>query len=279
MTITRTRRLAAAAVALSAALIGSPAAAQDLTAGEWKFRAQIYGWFPTLSSETTFPASSGGGSTSLDAGDYLDNLRFVFMGTFEARKGKLGLLTDYIYLDFDAEQGATRNLSFSGPLGLVNIPADAYAGVNLRLRGWAWGLAGTYALVEKPSYDMQLLGGVRLLKIDTTVDWAFQGNVASLPQFARSGAATVKSDVWDAIIGAKGVMRFGEGGKWFAPYYVDVGTGQSDLTWQAMGGIGYAFSWGEVLGAYRHLDYRFGQDTGMKALSFSGPAIAVGFRW
>ena len=87
------RALALAALALGAA----PAQAQDLTAGDWKFRAQIYGWFPTLSSETTFPAS-GGGSASLDAGDYLDSLRFAFMGTFEARKGRLGLLTDYIYL-------------------------------------------------------------------------------------------------------------------------------------------------------------------------------------
>lgn len=278
MTVHR-KQLALAALAFITALgAAAPAAAQDLTAGDWKYRAQIYGWFPTLSSETTFPASSGGGSTSLDAGDYLDSLRFVFMGTFEARKGRLGLLTDYIYLDFDAEKGGTRDLTLSGPGGLINIPADAYAGVNLRLRGWAWGLAGTYALVEKPNYEMQLLGGFRYLKIDTTADWNFTGNVGSLPQFAVSGASTVKSDVWDAVIGAKGVVKLGDG-NWFAPYYVDVGTGQSDLTWQAMGGVGYRFAWGELIGAYRHLDYRFGEDTGMKALSFSGPAVSLGFRW
>lgn len=267
------------AIALAALALGAtPASAQDLAAGDWKFRAQIYGWFPTLSSETTFPASSGGGSTSLDAGDYLDSLRFVFMGTLEARKGRLGLLTDYIYLDFDAEKGGTRDLTLSGPGGLINIPADAYAGVNLRLRGWAWGLAGTYALVEKPNYEMQLLGGLRYLKIDTTAEWNFMGNIGSLPPFAVSGASTVKSDVWDAVIGAKGVVKLGDG-NWFAPYYVDVGTGQSDLTWQVMGGVGYRFAWGELIGAYRHLDYRFGEDTGMKALSFSGPAVSLGFRW
>ncbi|MGZ8981639.1 MAG: hypothetical protein ACXW2D_12880, partial [Burkholderiaceae bacterium] len=140
MPTTLTRSLVTAALACFAVLAGSPAAAQDLTAGDWKFRAQIYGWFPTVASETTFRDPNGGGSTSLDAGDYLDALRFVFMGTFEARKGKVGLLTDYIYLDFDAEKGGSRDLSFSGPLGLVNIPADASADVNLRLRGWAWGL-------------------------------------------------------------------------------------------------------------------------------------------
>ena len=263
MATTRTRSLFTAGLALTAALAGSPAAAQDLTAGDWKFRAQIYGWFPTLSSESTFAAPGGGGSTSLDAGNVIDSLRFAFMGTFEARKGKVGLLTDYIYLDFDAEKGGSRDLSFSGPLGIVNIPADASADVNLRLRGWAWSLAGTYALVERPNYEMQLVGGVRLLKIDTTLDWNLRGNVASLPQFTRIGAYTTKESVWDAIVGAKGALRFGEGNRWFVPYYVDIGTGESDLTWQAMSGVGYAFSWGEVLAAYRHLDYKFGEDTGL----------------
>ena len=256
----------------------APVAAQDLTAGDWKYRAQIYGWFPTVSSETTLSASGGGGSTTLDAGDYLDSLRFVFMGTLEARKGKLGLLTDYIYLDFDAEKGGTRDLSLSGPGGLIAIPVGAAADVNLRLRGWAWGLVGTYAAVERPNYEMQLLGGFRYLKINTTADWRFRGNIGSLPPFAVQGASTVKDDVWDAVIGAKGVMKLGDG-NWFAPYYVDIGTGQSDLTWQAMAGVGYRFSWGEVVGAYRYLDYRFGSDTGMKALSFGGPGISLGFRW
>jgi hypothetical protein len=267
-----------AVLTLGITLAAAPASADDLTAGDWKFRAQLYGWFPSVSGQTTFPASTGGGTANLDAEDYLDNLRFVFMGSFEARKGKLGVLTDYIYLDFDSEAAGTRALTISGPLGVVSVPADVGADVNLRLRGWAWSLLGTYAAIEKPQYEMQWLGGVRYLKIDTTVDWRFRGNIGSLPPFAVTGASTVKSDVWDAIIGAKGRMKFGDG-NWFAPYYIDVGTGQSDLTWQAMIGVGYSFSWGEILGAYRHLDYDFGSDNGMKDLSFSGPAIAFGFRW
>ena len=39
-------------------------------------------------------------------------------------------------------------------------------------------------------------------------------------------------------------MRFGPNREWFVPYYADIGTGQSDFTWQAIGGIGYAFSGG-----------------------------------
>ena len=258
---------------------GAPAAAQDLTAGDWKLRAQIYGWFPSVEGSTAFPPTASGGSTSnVDVGDYLDALRFAFMGTFEARKGRLGVVTDYIYLDFDAERSGSRDLTLSGPLGLIQIPADVSADVNVRLRGWSWMLAGTYAIDADPQFDVQLLGGLRYLKVNTTVDWSFRGNVGTLPPVARSGASTTKPDVWDAIAGAKGRYRFGNT-PWFAPFYVDVGTGQSDLTWQAMGGVGYAFSWGELVAAYRRLDYDFDDSSGIKDLSFSGPGVAFAFRW
>ncbi|MBK6396605.1 MAG: hypothetical protein IPF73_19570, partial [Betaproteobacteria bacterium] len=50
------------------------------------------------------------------------------------------------------------------------------------------------------------------------------------------------------IIGVKGRYAFGADRRWFAPYYLDVRTGDSDLTWQAMGGLGYRFSWGDIRG-------------------------------
>lgn len=267
------------ASALVALALGATAApAQDLTAGDWKFRAQIYGWFPSISGSSEFPASSGGSTAKIDFSDYMDSLQFAFMGTFEARKGRLGLLTDYIYLSFDADKAATRDLTLTGPLGQVSLPANASAAVTVDMRGWAWSLLGTYSLAQSPQYEVQLLGGLRYFKIDTTLGWRLQGNVAALPPSTLTGASTVKPDVWDGVIGAKGRIRLGDG-HWFAPYYVDVGAGQSDLTWQAMGGIGYAFSWGEIIGAYRHLDYSFGSGKRIDDLSFSGPAVSFGFRW
>jgi hypothetical protein len=35
---------------------------------------------------------------------------------------------------------------------------------------------------------------------------------------------------WDAIVGLKGRATFGEEHRWFVPYYLDVGTGESSLT-------------------------------------------------
>jgi hypothetical protein len=34
---------------------------------------------------------------------------------------------------------------------------------------------------------------------------------------------------------------------WFAPFYLDVGTGATKLTWQGFAGVGYAYRWGDVV--------------------------------
>jgi len=271
--------LCRALVALVVALGAAPATmAQDLTAGDWKFRAQIYGWFPSISGSTALPPSSGSGTSNIDFSNYMDALQFAFMGTFDARKGRLGLVTDYIYLNFNADKSATRDFTLSGPGGVIQLPGNVSADVEVGLRGWSWTLAGTYAAIETPTYQLEVLGGLRLLKIDTTVSWRLGGSVGSLPPVVLNGATTSKPDWWDAIVGVRGRARLG-GGDWFVPYYLDIGTGQSDLTWQAMGGIGYQFRWGEVIGAYRHMDYRFDSSSPLRDLSFTGPAISLGFRW
>ena len=37
-------------------------------------------------------------------------------------------------------------------------------------------------------------------------------------------------DVWDGIVGLRGNVKLDK--YWYLPYYFDVGTGASDLTWQ-----------------------------------------------
>jgi len=66
--------------------------------------------------------------------------------------------------------------------------------------------------------------------------------------------------------------------KWFAPFHVDVGTGDSDLTWQLLAGVGYVFSWGDLLLVYRHLDYDQKHGDLLEGLRLSGPALGASFR-
>jgi hypothetical protein len=52
----------------------------------------------------------------------------------------------------------------------------------------------------------------------------------------RSGRRTrgTSVDQWDAIIGINGRLGFGDDHNWIMPFYLDVGTGNCDLAWQAM---------------------------------------------
>jgi hypothetical protein len=100
-----------------------------------------------------------------------------------------------------------------------------------------------------------------------------------VPVVDREGSHTSRVKNVDAIVGCKGRLGFGDSDSWFVPYYFDVGTGESDLTWQAMAGLGYTFDWGDVLVALRYLEYDLQSDSTIEAVTFNGPAIAVSFRW
>ncbi len=273
--------LAAVAAALAAVWVAPNVALAESSGDPWQFRAQLYLWLPSIDGETNFPPSAGGVGASVDLGDYfnLDNLQSTFMGTFEARKGRWGMLTDVLYLDFDENKSGTRDLVLStGPGGRIEIPIGAAADVGLRLRGWEWTLGGTYTAIQTPQHELQVLGGFRYLKVDTTLDWRLSGAIGSLPPQSTAGDLTVNPDYWDAIIGVRGRVSLGQS-KWFVPYYVDIGTGESDLTWQAVAGIGYTFRWGELLAAYRNVDYNFASGSPIERLTFTGPAVSVAFRW
>jgi len=65
--------------------------------------------------------------------------------------------------------------------------------------------------------------------------------------------------------------------KWYLPFYGDVGTGDSDLTWQVLAGIGYKFKWFDVVAAYRYLDWDFDDNPAIDDLNFSGPIVGIKF--
>jgi len=272
-----------AAVLLAAtASLPAPALAQSAE-DAWKFRAQLYLWLPSVDGKVEFPTSStpsGSLGANVNFSDYFSfsNLDGMFMGAFEVRKGRWGAITDFIYLDFNETLSGSRNFSINaGPGGRFEIPGTASADSGLRLRGWEWTLAGTYAFVDTPDWELQALAGVRYLKVDATFDWTLRGSLGSLPPQAASGNTAVKPDYWDGIVGVRG--RWNLGKSWFVPFYLDAGTGESQFTWQAMAGVGYRYRWLELLAAYRHLDYKFDSSSPVRDLSFSGPAVSLGVTW
>jgi hypothetical protein len=97
------------------------------------------------------------------------------------------------------------------------------------------------------------------------------------PPPPRIGSRDASVEQWDAIVGAKGRVALGAEQRWAVPWYVDIGTGDSDLTWQLAVGLGYTFDWGELTATWVTLVYEL--DGSIEKLDFSGPAIGATFRW
>jgi hypothetical protein len=205
----------------------------------------------------------------------LESLQFAFMGSLDAHKGSWGAFTDVVYIDLGHSRSGTRSLTLGG----VELPAGVAADAHYDLRGWSWTLGGEWRAVAKPDYSLDLIAGARLLDIQQKLDWTLTGNVGAVALPDQTGARESRLRNWDAIIGVKGRYTFGDSRKWFIPYYFDIGTGNSDLTTQAVAGVGYSFGWGEVVGSWRYLGYRMKSSEALQDLHFSGPMLSAVFHW
>ena len=239
----------------------------------WQFEASIYGWFPAISGTTSFPPHGGGPDVDASMGDVIDALKFAFMGSFEARNGPWGLWTDLVYADFGASKSRSRDIGIDGH----PLPAGVTADLDLDIKTWIWTLAGLYNLRTDPDGTTDLIFGARLIDMTNKLGWDFSTDVP--PFSGRSGDGEASVNNWDAVVGIKGRFNFGEARKWFVPYYADVGTGESKLTWQLQAGVGYQFDWGAVLATWRYLDYDFKDDSKIHSLSMNGPTIGVSFKF
>jgi hypothetical protein len=260
-------------VALLAGLAPSRAMAQG-AGDDWQFSATVYGWFPDIGGQTRFPAGAGG-DIDVDISTILDHLKMTAQGSFEVHKGSWGAFTDIVYLDVGEARSQTRNLEFGG----IPLPAAVTADVDFDLKSIFWTLAASYRVKDASGSVIDVLFGARLATFKQTLDWDFSGSFGPVTPPPASGTRAADVDQWDAIVGVKGRFSFGPEGHWTIPYYLDVGTGDSELTWQGMLGVAYTFGWGDLGVAWRYLDYDLGSEGPITDMNFNGPALGATFRW
>jgi len=249
-----------------------PATAQT-SPDQWQFSAILYGYFASLRGLATFPSGTTADIT-VDRNQILSSLNIAAMGAFELRRGPWGLFTDIMYLDASASKSATRAFS----IGDVMVPASVTANIGLTVKSTVWTLAGSYRAIAEPELTAEILLGARDLDLKQHLTWQFSADVGPFVGPGRQGSGDSNHNKWDAVVGLKGRAMLGAKHAWFVPYYLDLGAGNSDFTWQGVLGLGYTFSsWGEVIVAWKYLDYQFKDDN--SSLSMSGPAIGIGFHW
>jgi hypothetical protein len=276
------KRIPALAAGVVTAMLALPgvktAHAQQVAApapgvGDWRYSLSVYGNFPSLSGAASTPTSPGGPTIDVSASQIIDSLKFTFMGAFEASNGRWGVFTDLIYLDLGNTKVGTRDFTISHQA----IPASTSADLSWDLKGTLWTIAGEYRVPTEPRLTLDVLAGARMFILKPSIGWNISGDLGPIAASGRSGFVEESETLWDGIVGAKG--RYAIDSKWFLPFYVDVGAGQSQLTYQLAAGISYAFSWGELTGMWRYISYDMKSGSNVQDLSFNGPMVGATFRW
>lgn len=268
-------RACLAGVAMGASLPGFAQQAEG-----WTFAITPYLWLPNVDGTLKYsvpPGAGGAPEVGVGPNNYLENLSAALMLSGEARRGRWSILSDLIYLNFEKEGSSVRSVDFGGSA----VSTSANLSTRSSLKGVQWTLAGGYTVRQSTRATLDVLGGLRYLGIEAKTDWELAAAVSGPgpgQTFPSSGNASRREDIWDAIIGMRGRVSLGES-EWFMPYYLDVGTGSSRLTWQGLVGIGYRFKWGDALLAYRHLAYDQSDDKLFQDFRFSGPALGGSFRF
>lgn len=273
---------------LTAALALSPVAGQAAEGDdEWEYRLVPYLWLPTISGDIGYdvPSGSGTGAPTVDVGpaDWLDLLNFGVLIGGSAKKGRYSVYSDFVYLSMTSE--GDRVASVSDTVTIPGTPFEVPVGASLNadtetdVDGALWSITAGYEVLQDANSQVTLFAGVRYFDAEVATDWNLTAEVRApgggiiLP---AQGSISDSVTLWDGIVGVRG--EFGSG-KWTVPYYADIGAGDSDLTFNTYIALAREFGWGELLFAYRHLEYDQGDDALIQDFSFSGPAIGARFHF
>ncbi|KWR88026.1 hypothetical protein RM96_21985 [Cupriavidus sp. IDO] len=269
------------AIVLAVAVGSAHAAPTD--ADGWQFAVGPYLWLPNVSGALRFSGSSSTGGGRLDIGtgpdSYLQNLQFALMLQVEASKGDWTVLADAIYLDFSHQQTNLKAVGAEGGTRVV-VPRDVATDAGSGLSGGLFELAGGYTALRAPWGTVMPFGGLRYLNLSANANWTLSATFAEQgATLARQGSVSQTANIVDGIIGMRGRINLSSSGKWYVPYYVDIGTGSSRYTVQASGGAAYAASWGDVQLSYRYLTYQLDGNQLVQRLTLKGPMLSVVFRF
>lgn len=245
-------RLLTAALIISTALAAPPHSWADSNKdfNIWQNTlAPLYLWGVSMSGTMT----SGPITAPLDIefSDAVSDLEGIFTLHYEGAKGNWGVIADYSFL----------NLAPSGTV--PETPVE----VSVDMKTTIAEVAGLYRF--GPNNPWQLLAGYRSYQLDVTID--------GLP-----APVVIDETINDLFIGGRYIGAIDD--RWTFVGRLDVGTGDSNVMWNALVAFDYQFT--KLLSGFvgwKVLDYDV--DTGSGAETFkydmnhSGPMLALAFHW
>ena len=274
-----------AATAVSQAQEATPAPEASPTFMDREYDGQLhitaapYIWAPTVRgnfqfSIPTLPRHPGHLlQTSVEAGpsDYLSKVNSGAMVAFDVRKGPVDVFGDYIYAN------VTSNASAFTTIETRRLQVPVSIGISARLAARIWEAAAGYTVARGHDADLSIFLGVRQFPVNLTS--GYNVTIGKRGLIAPSGTIAASTLTNDVITGLRGKAFFGDG-HFFVPYYIDVGTGDSNQTWEGYAGAGYAFNHGQTLSFnWRSLNYfSFPPVSHVQKLTMYGPLLGYTFR-
>lgn len=216
----------------------------------WVFGGEVYLWGASVGGKTVT-----GDDIDVSFTDLVPKLDLGYMATLAAAKGKWTAFADLIYLDVSDDIKNTANI-VGHP---VRLELDA------ELKGFVATLGGAYAFFESGNIRLDAVLGTRYESLDLELEFDV-GNFLT-EKVSETGGT------WDAIVGLRGKTDLND--KWYLTYYADIGTGESDLTWQALAAVNYRFRKVDAVLGYRYLKWDFDDRNLLDNLNLHGPFAGV----
>ena len=274
-------------IATIAAVVVAPSWAQAQTAASpgWSFNVAPYLWLPQIDGALKYKLPAGVGGTAdvtSNPGSYLKGLNFAGMIAGEVRYDRFSVLADVMYINISDGSSHLRSGNFAAVPGNP-ITAQGYVSASTRLGTGIFSLAGGYTLLQGDWGNLDALAGARVVTVDARTNYSShvtftgpRGGTATL--FGPEGGLSISRDVWNGIVGVRGRIAIGTS-SFFIPYYADIGGGDSNLTWQVAGGIGYRTGLADLSLGWRYLSFEQGSNSPITNLSLNGPYLAASFKF
>ena len=196
---------------------------------------------------------------NIEFSDAVSDLEGIFTLHYEGAKGNYGVIVDYSFL----------NLAPSA--AIPGTPAV----IDVDMENTIAEVAGLYRF--GPDNPWQLLVGYRSYKLDVTIN-----GLPSPPAPTPTTAFVIDETINDFFVGGRYIRSIND--KWSVLGRADIGTGDSDLVWNALVSFDYRFT--KLLSAFvgwRVLDYDVDTGSGASAFKYdmnhSGPILALALHW
>ena len=239
----------------------SASAVEEARPESWKLDLDVHAWVPEHNIKTTT-----GDKIRIGINDVLREFDITLQAGFKARKGRLRLFGDVLWVDLTSNDAAT----VTRPVGSLGIPAEI--SVDYTEKAWIVNAGVGYNLVDEDRWTLDVFGGLRYLWLNVSVGLDFSTRLLDSTSIASDRRMNL-----DGIVAASGVVLLND--RWYARYYADVGTGNTDLTWTAQGVLAYRFDSVDAYAGWRHQEWDGVGEKVIKDLDLSGPILGVRFRF